>query len=59
MCRSAIHPRVLVPGSSEVMLDYDWLEGSESRLGAKLINGEEVSVKLVVLFFNSKSHEVS
>lgn len=48
-----------MPGSSEMMLDYDWLEGSESRLCAKLINGEEVSIELVVLFFNSKYHEVS
>lgn len=48
-----------MPGSFEVMLDYDWLEGSQSRLTAKLINGEEVSVKRVVLFFNCKPHEVS
>lgn len=48
-----------MPGSFEMMLDYDWLEGSESRLGAKLINGEEVSIELAVLCFNSKYHEVS
>ena len=35
------------------------LRGMKADWLPKLINGEEVSVKLVVLFFNSKCHEVS